>query len=547
MKKSHKLFSVLILILVFFIPKYIFASTLTVNSLLDDGDGTCTSTCTFRDAIANAGDGDTITFSVTGVIALDNAAEMLIDQDITIEGPGQNNLTIDFSDDTDNFIHLNNGAGEINISGLTFTHGPGGIFYEGSAGGTYNISDVTFTHNDGGYDPVTIYYGDWNFTNVTFSNNSVDWDCCGYTPAILLDGDGTNNLTITGSTFDSNQHGHGVIYAKWFDTFTITNSTFANNSVAGNGRSGGLYLSNDGDVHIINSTFYNNVNANGYPTINAGSDSLDIVNSIVYSITDDNCNDSVTSLGHNIESGTTCGFSGEGDLSSTDALLGSLANNGGPVRTMALLTGSPALDTAKDSSAPATDARGTTRPQGSHSDIGAFELAVATQSTPVSTPPPDSGMIVGSGPSAPSREGIPGYVKPRPQIVYPDGHIVYLDEPALFTPSTQIQTPIVPVTGTTTPELIPDFPNIISPNSINSAVKSLQIALNFLGFTISTNGPGSVGNETNKFGSLTLKAVQKFQCTYSIVCSGTPSATGYGQIGPNTRAKINNLLTILKK
>ena len=47
---------------------------------------------------------------------------------------------------------------------------------------------------------------------------------------------------------------------------------------------------------------------------------------------------------------------------------------------------------------------------------------------------------------------------------------------------------------------------------------------------------------TGYFGSLTKKAVQNFQCKYNIVCSGDPTATGYGQVGPKTRAKLNELM-----
>ena len=53
--------------------------------------------------------------------------------------------------------------------------------------------------------------------------------------------------------------------------------------------------------------------------------------------------------------------------------LGPLANNGGPTPTMALLTGSPAIDTGSSVFAPATDQRGDPRPQRAI-DIGALEI-----------------------------------------------------------------------------------------------------------------------------------------------------------------------------
>ena len=78
--------------------------------------------------------------------------------------------------------------------------------------------------------------------------------------------------------------------------------------------------------------------------------------------------------------------------------------------------------------------------------------------------------------------------------------------------------------------------------SRGTSVKQLQIFLNANGFTITSLGLGSPGQETEFFGRLTENAVQRFQTQYGIVSSGTPSTTGYGHVGPRTRAKINELL-----
>lgn len=51
-------------------------------------------------------------------------------------------------------------------------------------------------------------------------------------------------------------------------------------------------------------------------------------------------------------------------------------------------------------------------------------------------------------------------------------------------------------------------------------------------------GVGSPGNETNFFGSLTKRAVQKFQEKYGIAKEGEP---GFGYVGPKTRAKLQNI------
>jgi hypothetical protein len=94
--------------------------------------------------------------------------------------------------------------------------------------------------------------------------------------------------------------------------------------------------------------------------------------------------------GHNLENADTCGFDGAGDLANTDPKLGALADNGGPTLTHALLEGSPAIDKAAGgTSCPATDQRGTTRPQGPGCDIGAYErLFQAPQPQPQPQPQP---------------------------------------------------------------------------------------------------------------------------------------------------------------
>ncbi|WP_029214799.1 choice-of-anchor Q domain-containing protein [Kallotenue papyrolyticum] len=91
-----------------------------------------------------------------------------------------------------------------------------------------------------------------------------------------------------------------------------------------------------------------------------------------------NCSGVVTSAGSNLEDGRSCAF-GSSDLSGFDARLAPLGDYGGPTPTYALLTNSPALDRAPMEGCPATDQRGTARPQDGDGDgrvgcdIGAFE------------------------------------------------------------------------------------------------------------------------------------------------------------------------------
>src|SRR5688572_25351326 len=73
---------------------------------------------------------------------------------------------------------------------------------------------------------------------------------------------------------------------------------------------------------------------------------------------------------------------------------------------------------------------------------------------------------------------------------------------------------------------------------VDAQVQALQRLLNAKGFAVAASGPGSPGNETTRFGALTLDAVRRFQCAKSIVCSGDPATTGYGRVGPRTRAAL---------
>ncbi|HRH30774.1 MAG TPA: alkaline phosphatase D family protein [Candidatus Paceibacterota bacterium] len=93
------------------------------------------------------------------------------------------------------------------------------------------------------------------------------------------------------------------------------------------------------------------------------------------------------------------------------------------------------------------------------------------------------------------------------------------------------QTPIVVIPEKNTPsEFV--FSINMKVGTVNEEVRNLQKFLNQNGFIVATSGPGSVGNETNVFGSKTLDAVKKFQQANAL----TPVD---GLVGPKTREILN--------
>jgi len=102
------------------------AATITVTNTNDSGPGS------LRQAIADANDGDTIDFGVTGTITL-TTGEVLVDKSITISGPGSDNLTVD-GNLASRVFYVSSGV-TATVAGLSITNG-GEV--PGAGGGIYN-------------------------------------------------------------------------------------------------------------------------------------------------------------------------------------------------------------------------------------------------------------------------------------------------------------------------------------------------------------------------------------------------------------------------
>jgi hypothetical protein len=161
----------------------------------------------------------------------------------------------------------------------------------------------------------------------------------------------------------------------------IVNSTLSGNTAL-DSRGGAIY--NVSGLSLFNSTLSGNIAREGGGIFNGGRATLQ--NSIVANNSGTNCRGTITSRGYNLSNDSSCAFSNSGDLDNTDPMLGPLRYNGGPTKTMALPSGSPAIDAGNPSGCTdglghllKTDQRGLWRhdPEDTRGcDIGAFERQI---------------------------------------------------------------------------------------------------------------------------------------------------------------------------
>lgn len=280
----------------------------------------------------------------------------------------------------------NGGGGILSFGTLTVTNSViAANSASGLGGGIYNLGTLTVTNgvfsgNSGGGGGISSS-GGLTVTNSTFAGNT--------TPSLGGGIYSTGTLTVANSTFSGNTAGNsgGGIFHSTSAIANLTNSTFSGNSA--NLFGGGIHGAGESTLVVTNSTFSgNSAGSGGGINTAAGAGTVTLKNTVVANSTaGGNCGGTITNGGNNIDSGLTCGWgSNNGSRSNTDPKLGALASNGGPTQTMALLAGSPAIDTAAGASCPAADQRGIPRPQGSQCDIGAYELAPRT-SFPSGGPP----------------------------------------------------------------------------------------------------------------------------------------------------------------
>lgn len=354
------------------------AATITVN-----GDGTA-GTCSLADAITAANNNaisgnclagnDAAGFDIINLqtdVVLSNALPS-ITSGITLNG---NNHTIDGNNGNFAVLSVIGGSLTLNsatITGANNTAAPGGGIYNS---GTLILTNSTISGNYSYYNGGGIYnyQGTVTISNSTITNN--------YS---YNRGGGMDNLvgtvTISNSTISDNSAliGGGV---ENTGSATFNNSTITGNTAFLNG--GGLRnigFTAPSTITLNHTIISGNVAPSGSEIYQDSLSSTPTLTANNYNLIGQNSGSGITT------NAGTFNYGGNGDIVAPVETIGqildtTLADNGGPTPTHALLVGSPAIDHVPDGTSTAgIDQRGAARDadgdgaaSAAEGDIGAFE------------------------------------------------------------------------------------------------------------------------------------------------------------------------------
>ncbi len=263
------------------------------------------------------------------------------------------------SNGLDRLFHVTSGAAVVNISGVTLRHGRStGGFFTSTGGAIFNVGTLTLnnvwiTNNSAAGTGGAIYNfqnGRVDVDNSTISNNTTAGD----SGAIQVDSAGGGNTA----------------------RLNLINSTIAYNTASGS--SAILMAINGGNppvVNVANTIIAYNISANT-GGINNQAGTLNATNSIFLGNSGAECFTTAATFAGVLADDASCA----GAANPATAISTVLADNGGPVPTLALLNGSNAVEAGAGgcidplTALPiATDARGYDRVASMACDIGPFE------------------------------------------------------------------------------------------------------------------------------------------------------------------------------
>jgi hypothetical protein len=346
-------------------------TTWYVNGVSGSDSNNClspTSACkTIGHAISLAAAGDTIR-----VAAAKYKENLTISLSLNITGSAAATAIID-GGASNTVIKISNASAHVTLSNLTIRNGAALQGAGINSPGTLTLNNCLISANTAqGSGGGIVSGGRMVINRSTISGNTSQGD-----------GGGIWNLgtmTVNYSTISANKGGANIFATGAgianSATMAINNSTISGNKRITHGIGGIANL--QGTLMISNSTIAGN---QGGIYVNNGT--LSLQNSIVGNNSGGNCFGPVSSKGYNLSSDSTCNFLGPGDMNNTNPMLGPLQNNGGPTQTMALPSGSPAIDAGNPGGCTdsvghllKTDQRGKPRPDTDDTggcDMGAFE------------------------------------------------------------------------------------------------------------------------------------------------------------------------------
>ena len=343
------------------------AATTTATSTADAGPGS------LRNALGAVCDGGQV--SVSSELAgqtialsspLSTSGTVSVDGNgVILDGQGQSRI-----------LEVTQGA-DVSVSEATMTHGYGSEI--GGAiinNGTLRLTDVTVadnlvttTGNEFWKGGGGIYTGEnavLELTRSSVADNAVDNG-----PGGGLYGFFGSSITVSQSTISGNTSSDVAGGIRSLGSLNVSNSTISGNTATG-WHGGGIFAT-DGTVTLSYSTVAGNTSpadtAGGLfvGTFGESSATLELDSSIVDGNSGAQCLAghygagavALTSLGHNVFGDTSCGQTATDVVGS--ALLGALADNGGPTLTLLPAAGSPAVSHGNPGTAAALDQRGIAR------------------------------------------------------------------------------------------------------------------------------------------------------------------------------------------
>lgn len=245
------------------------------------------------------------------------------------------------TDTTIQYTEVSSNSAEAGGGGIKHWSGDIGITHSAIRGNSVASS----SGNGGG---LFAYLGNLTLASSEVSGNSAPDTGGGIHANAVLD--------MTNTTISDNTAHYGAIVVASTDPSSILNSTITNNHLSGSTGIGGMFVTSA--LTVKNSIFSSNESGSCWDI--GGSN--------------------ITSLGHNIDDGDTCGFAATGDQVNTDPLLGSLGDHGGETWTHLPMLGSPAIDAGDNVGCPTLDQRDVGRPIDGDGvspavcDVGAVEV-----------------------------------------------------------------------------------------------------------------------------------------------------------------------------